>query len=184
MGGARRATTQLLGFLTDAAARGPREALRSLRLESLVGRPIEEIFVGLADYVCPEGGTDDVGIAREAFFETIVELAESGVTDLDALTADQIQTVLELYATRIIEVRLYNDIGMKVIGLPETPAAVERVLSQLRDFIRNAVSDALTAMRNEMATLSTTQVGAFVDGVYRRAYDILVVMASAAAEPQ
>jgi len=89
-----------------------------------------------------------------------------------------------LYATRVIEVRLYNDVGMKVIVLPETPAAVEGVLSQLRDFIRNAVSDALTAMRGEMATLSTAQVGAFVDGVYRRAFDILIVMGSAAAEAQ
>ncbi|MFC0219801.1 P-loop NTPase fold protein [Pseudochelatococcus lubricantis] len=33
------------------------------------------------------------GIAREAFIETIADLAGAGITDLDGLTADQMQTV-------------------------------------------------------------------------------------------
>ena len=74
MGASRGSGARLLGFLADAQARGVREALRSLDLESLAGRPIAEIFVGLADYICPGAGTVDEGIAREAYIETIIEL--------------------------------------------------------------------------------------------------------------
>lgn len=115
MGSSRRVGARLLGFLADAQARGAQEALRALKLESLAGRPIEEIFLGLADYICPEGGTVDEGIARDAFIETIADLASLGVTDLDALTADQMQTVFELYATHAIETRICNDIGTKKV---------------------------------------------------------------------
>jgi len=97
---------RLLGFLADVQARGATEALRSLDLEGLAGRPIDEVFMGLADYICPNAGTVDEGIAREAFIETIVDLSTLGVTDLNALSSDQMQTVFELYATHAIEARL------------------------------------------------------------------------------
>lgn len=173
MGASRGAGTRLLRFLTDAQARGAREALRSLNLEGLAGRPIAEVFVGLVDYICPSAGTVDEGIAREAFIETIIELTTLGVTDLDALTPDQMQTVFELYATHAIEARLCNDIGTKLITAPTDAQAALRVQGQLRDFIRNGVSDALTAARAETSTLTQDRVHSFVDSVYERAFGIL-----------
>jgi hypothetical protein len=74
MGSSRGASAGLVRFLNDASANGVREALRTLNLESLPGRPIEEVFAGLADYICPEGGSIDEGIARDAFVETIADL--------------------------------------------------------------------------------------------------------------
>jgi hypothetical protein len=135
----------LLGFLSEAVAHGAAEALRALDLGALAGRPIEEIFLGLADYVCPDGGSVDEGIAREAFIETITDLAEAGISDLDGLTTGQIQTVFELYATNAIEARLCNDIGAKTIVLPSDAREAARVQAQLHDFIRRAVADALAA---------------------------------------
>ncbi|HVX90767.1 MAG TPA: Qat anti-phage system associated protein QatB [Candidatus Paceibacterota bacterium] len=85
MGASTKTASGLLGFLVDAQERGAREALRALNLERLAGSPIEEIFLGLADYVCPDGGSIDEGIAREAFIETIVDLSELGISNLDAL---------------------------------------------------------------------------------------------------
>jgi len=144
MGASRSAGARLLGFLVDAQARGVREALRALDLESLAGRPITEIFVGLADYICPGAGTVDEGIAREAYIETVVELASEGLTDLTTFTPDQMQTVFELYATHAIEARICNDIGTKAVTMPVNAQAAHRVEQQLRDFIRGGVSDALT----------------------------------------
>ena len=181
MGASRGAGARLLGFLTDAQARGAREALRSLNLEELAGRPIAEVFVGLADYICPSAGTVDEGIAREAFIETIIELTTLGVTDLDALTPDQMQTVFELYATHAIEARLCNDIGTKLITVPTDAQAALRVQGQLRDFIRNGVSDALTAARAETPTLTQDRVNSFVDSVYERAFGILKALGDAEA---
>jgi hypothetical protein len=53
MGSARGAGSRLLGFLSDAVARGATEALRALNLGALAGRPIEEIFLGLAELCVP-----------------------------------------------------------------------------------------------------------------------------------
>jgi hypothetical protein len=107
------------GFLGScyAQARGVRGHCE-LNLESLAGRSITEIFVGLADYICPGAGTVDEGIARGLHIETIVELAGEGLTDLSTFTSDQMQTVFELYATHAIEARICNDIGTKAVTMP------------------------------------------------------------------
>ncbi len=173
MGSSRVAGGRLLGFLSDAVARGAREALKTLDLEILAGRPIEDIFLGLADYVCPESGTVDEGIARDAFIETIAELAENGITDLDALTVAQMETVFELYATHAIEGRLYNDIGSKMIVLPSDVRQVENVQEQLSDFIRRGVSDALESARGALQLLTPERLRSYVDQVYRQAFTIL-----------
>jgi hypothetical protein len=181
MGASRGAGSRILSFLSNVQEHGAREALRTLNLESLAGRPIDEVFIGLADYICPNVGTVDEGIAREAFIETIIELTTLGVTDLDALTPDQMQTVFELYATHAIEARLCNDIGTKIITAPASAHTALRVQEQLRDFIRNAVSDALTTARANTPILSQDLVLSFVDTVYENAFGILQALGNAEA---
>ena len=181
MGSSRGAGRRLLGFLSDAVTRGAAEALRALNLGSLAGRPIEEIFLGLTDYVCPDGGSIDEGIAREAFIETIADLAEAGVTDLDGLTADQMQTVFELFATNAIEARICNDIGTKTVILPSDAREAARVQAQLGDFIRRGVADALTAARAAVAALTPDRVLDFVGRIYEQAFGILQIMGDAEA---
>lgn len=182
MGSSRTAGAQLLGFLSGAVADGPQEALRRLNLQGLAGRPIEEIFVGLIDYVCPEGGSLDEGIAREAFIETIADLAEAGVVSLDGLTADQMQTIFELYAAHAIEARLCNDIGAKAISLPADAARAATVQRQLLEFVRRSVADAMTQARAAMLALTPEAVAGFVTRIYKDAFDILQTLAEAEAD--
>ena len=181
MGSSRGAGSRLLGFLSDAATRGATEALRALNLGALAGRPIEEIFLGLSDYVCPDGGSIDEGIAREAFIETIADLAGAGITDLDGMTADQMQTVFELYATNAIEARLCNDIGTKTITLPSSAREAASVQAQLHDFIQRGVADALTVARAAAAALTPDRVLGFVTRVYEQAFGILQTLGDAEA---
>lgn len=182
MGASRQAGTNLLSFLTDVQARGASEALRSLNLEQLAGRPIDEVFIGIADFVCPNVGTVDEGIAREAFIETIIELSTLGVTDLDALSPAQMQTVFEMYATHAIEARLCNDIGTKLITAPADAATATLVQEQLRDFIRNGVSDAFAEAQAGQPALTEERVRGFVDNVYERAFLILKTLGDEEAE--
>lgn len=182
MGSARGAGGRLLGFLADAVTHGATEALRALDLVALAGRPIEEIFLGLSDYICPDGGSIDEGIAREAFIETITDLAGAGVTELDGLTADQMQTVFELYATNAIEARLCNDIGLRAIVLPSDSREAARVQAQLKDFIRRGVADALTAAHAAVTSLTQGHVLQFVGRVYEQAFEILQIMGDTEAE--
>ena len=179
MGASRQASARLATVLSDAIANGPREALRSLKLENLAGRPIEEIFLGMMEYVCPESGTIDDSIAREAFVETIADLADNGLTDFDALNADQLQTILELYAAHAIEARLCNDIGTKAVTLPSNVAAATKVQEQLFDFVRRSVSDALTTGLAGIAGMTPDKVLGFVTGVYEQAFAILQSMGEA-----
>lgn len=183
MGASRGSGARLLGFLADAQARGVREALREFKLESLAGRPIAEIFVGLADVICPPGaGTVDEGIAREAFIETIIELTTEGLTDLSTFTPDQMQTVFELYVTHAIEARICNDIGTKAVTMPTDVQAAHRVEAQLRDFIRGGVSDALTRARADSPSLPPERIQSFVDTVYESAFAILQSLGQAEAD--
>lgn len=182
MGSSRGTTAKLASFLADVSGRGVQAALRSLNLEALAGRPIEEIFLGLVDYICPEGGTVDEGIARNAFIETVAELAELGITDLDSLTLAQMQMVIELYATHAIEARICNDIGAKSVTMPADVHAVERIQTQLKDFIRRGVSDALIRAQTDFRTLAPERVIGFVDSIYEAAFDILQTLAEAMAE--
>jgi hypothetical protein len=176
MGAARLSSAVLVGFLSDVRANGARAALRVLNLEGLAGRPVEEIFLGLADYVCPKIGTIDEAIARDAFIETIADLAGTGITNLDGLTVDQIQTFFELYATHAIEARICNDIGTKAVTFPTDVQAAQRVQDQLEDFIRRGVSDALTQARTDLEELTPEHVLDFVEDVYKSAFEILEAM--------
>jgi hypothetical protein len=183
MGSARVAGVQLLGVLSSAVASGARETLRALNLERLAGRPIEEVFLGLMDYVCPfDGGTVDEGIARDAFVETIADLAENGIIDFDSLTFDQMQIVFELYATHAIETRICNDIGMKAVTVPVDAAAAASVQRQLLDFIRRSVSDSLTQAHEALQTLTPDNINRIVTGIYEQAFGILQTIAEAEAE--
>lgn len=157
MGSSRTSAARLAGVLSSLQADGLQETLRSLDLAVLAGRTIEEVFAGLADYICPEGGSIDEGIARDAFIETIADLAGAGIHDVDGLTADQMQTVFELYLAHTIEARIINDIGTRLVTLPDDVAAAQRVQDQLHDFVLRGVSDAVTSSGEAVASLTPDQ---------------------------
>lgn len=182
MGSSRRATTNLLNFFSAVQNQGSTAALQSLNLAGLAGKSVEEVFLGLADYVCPDGGNVDEGIARSAFIETIAELAESGITDIDALTPDQMQTVLEIYATHAIEERLCNDIGTKICIASENIQTFEKVQAQLHDFIKRSVSDAFTKSNINIKSMTPDKSQSLVDSIYESAFGILQSLADEEAE--
>jgi hypothetical protein len=184
MGSSRRATTSLLNFFSTVQNQGSTAALQLLNLGGLAGKSVEEVFLGLADYVCPDGGNVDEGIARSAFIETIAELAENGITDIDALTTDQMQTVLEIFATHAIEERLCNDIGTKICIASENIRTLEKVQAQLHDFIKRSVSDAFTKANINLQSMSSDKSQALVDGIYESAFGILQTFADKEAEAE
>lgn len=179
MGSSRATGGRLLGFLNDAANRGITEALKSLNLEGLAGRSASEIFKGLADNICPEGGNIDVAIARDAFYQTIVDLEAEGITNFDKLNSDQVQTVFEMFATRTIEKKILNEIGTRAITLPVDTAAIDNVQEQLHDFISNGVVDAVSSMKDRLQNLPQDKILEFVDNMYEKAFTVLDAMGEA-----
>lgn len=182
MGASRSTGSQLLRLLVDARQQGAVAALRTLNLEALAGRPVAEVLSALLDQLCPDGGSVDEGIAREALVETIVDLEEAGIDDFDKLTPDQMQTVFELYVTHAIEGRISNDIGMNIVTLPADPRAAAKVEAELRDFIQRGVSDALHHAREELDALTPPRVAGFVDRIYESAFSLLKALGDAESE--
>ncbi|HZZ93012.1 MAG TPA: Qat anti-phage system associated protein QatB [Usitatibacter sp.] len=176
MGASRTSGASLFGFLSDVQARGANQALLALNLHGLAGRPIQEIFLELVDYICPNGGTLDEAIAREAFIETIVDLADLGLTDLDALTADQLKAVFELYVTNSIEARLCNDIAMSLVQIPTSVDATNNIQEQVHDFIQRGVADALATVSLEGQDLTPARVREVVTSVYESSFAVLKAM--------
>ena len=173
MGSSRGAASRLAGVLGRVGNEGIEAVLRSLDLGGLAGRPIEEVFAGLANFICPDGGSIDEGIARDAFIETIADLAEAGITEIDGLTADQMQTVFELYITHTIEARICNDIGTRVVSMPSDVRTVERIEAQLQEFIQRSVSDAVSASGVDLGSISRDDVTRFVNEVYQATFELL-----------
>ena len=81
MGASRPPHAACSDVLRDFQRDGVTATLRRLNLGDLVGRPLEDVFIGLTDVICGDGGSIDEGIALDAWLETIAELEEFDVAD-------------------------------------------------------------------------------------------------------
>ena len=175
MGASRSAGVALAGFLADAARRGVDEALRTLNLPGLAGRPPAEIFAALLDVFCPDGGTIDEAIAREAFVEMIIDLSESGIADVADLGPDRMPEIFKSFVAHAIEARIENDIAMKAVVMPVNTEAAQRVQDVLCAFIRRAVHD-VVAQAADFRQLGQDRIKGWVDTVYAQAFELLRVL--------
>lgn len=181
MAPSRQSTARLADFLGNAAASGVPEALRSIGLERLAGRPMGEVLRGMTDFICPAGGSIDESIAREAFIETLAKLAESGITDLETLTPEQMQTVLEMNIVLAIEARICNDIGLNAVALPSSPEEALAIQEQLFEYVDGSVADVFSAAPLGQG-LTSAQVQVEIDRIYTQAFGVLQGLAEREAE--
>ncbi|MFN3759926.1 MAG: Qat anti-phage system associated protein QatB [Algoriphagus aquaeductus] len=173
IGASKRVTAGIFGFLNSVRTDGVATALSSRNLNNLIGKPIDEVFVGLLEDMCPDGGNIDEGLARNAFVETIAQLVNEGLETLDNLSAEQFQHVIEVFVTNAIEGRLYNDIGSKVIFESSDVRTVEFIQEQVHDFIQGSVADAIARHSAEFDNISGLDTNTLVDEIYTDAYEIL-----------
>jgi len=182
MGSSRTTAARIASFLGDVGNRGLEAALAIFNLVDLVGRSAVDIFSALVEHFCPEGGSIDEGIARDAFLETVVDLADAGITDMTKLTPAQMQTLLELYVAHTIEDRIYNDIGVKGIEIPSDFKAAEDVRDQLHDFILGGVTDAFTAAAIDFSAIDPNMLNQTIDSIYESSFDILEALGEEEAD--
>ena len=88
MGSARSAAAGVLGVLRSIQTDGVEATLSKFNLGDLAGQPIDQIFAGLTDVICEPGGNINDSIATDAWIETITELDQLGVDDLDSLSSE------------------------------------------------------------------------------------------------
>jgi hypothetical protein len=173
LGAARSSTARLVSVLGSISGQGIREASKEFGLGDLIGKNASDVFLEIMDFVCPDGGRTDEGIARSSYIETIESIPELNDTLIENMTENQFLIFTETYMTNVIQERLLNDIGNKTISLPDDVNTVEIIQEQLNDFIFGAVSDAMVQLNVEIKNIDSTQTRTIVDTIYEKAYSIL-----------
>lgn len=176
LGAARNSTIRLVSVLGGISGQGIRATSEKFGLGDLVGKSANDVFLEIMDFVCPDGGRIDEGIARSSYIETIESMPELNDILIENMMENQFLIFTEIYMSNVIQERLLNDIGNKTIYLPDDVNMVEMIQEQLNDFIFGAVSDAIVQLNVEIKNIYSTQTRAIVDNIYEKAYSILASM--------
>ncbi|MDA9545321.1 hypothetical protein ACM43_12895 [Bradyrhizobium sp. CCBAU 45321] len=171
MGSAREAASGALGVFRGFQRDGVADTLARLNLGNLVGRPTREVFIGLTDIICRDGGPIDEGIARDAWLETCVDLEQIGIDNLDALTAEQIRDVFLAFIAHAIEARLFQEIGVNGFEVADLNA-IQAFEAQFRSYVERDVRDSFASDFSSIAELSDAEIRTIVDQTYQNAWEL------------
>ena len=176
MGNSRRAASNALDIFRGIQRDGILATLNVLNLQNLVGRGVQEIFVGLTEIVCKDGGVIDEAIARDAWLETIAELDQFGIDDLDSLSSDQIEEVFLSFIAHTAEARLYQEIGVNGFKFSENLQDIENFDNQFREYIERTVRDSFTGDLSQISEMSNQDIYDIVDKTYLEAWNLLELL--------
>lgn len=173
MAPSRDAAGRALGVFRGLQRDGMQETLRRLNLQDLSGGSVQDIFTGLTEVVCQDGGSIDEAIARDAWLETIAELDQFGIGNLDALTNDQVTELFMSFIAHSIEARLYQEIGVNGFKLADDLDDIEAFDRQFRDYIERGVRDSFSGDMSQLSNMSDDDIRLVVDTTYLEAWELL-----------
>lgn len=145
LGAARSSSARLLRVTSIFASGGAQAVERYLSLDNLAKKNATEALIAIADFVCPDGGLQDEGIARNAYITAIEESPEIATVPFEELTAAQMLLIVQKSMANVVYGRIVNDIGNKIIMLPDDTDVAEVLVSQIKEFLNGAISDAVSA---------------------------------------
>ena len=125
-------------------------------------------------FICPDGGPQDEGIARDAYISAIEETPELAEIKFEDLTSDQFMIIVERTMANVICNRITNDIANKIIALPQDQNTTKSLISQIKDFVKGAVSDSVSHLNIKAGNLPQGDTLKIVDQVYKTSFDIMV----------
>ena len=173
LGSARNASAKLLNITGIFASGGAQAVERYLSLENLSKRNATDALLAIADFVCPDGGPQDEGIARNAYITAIEESPEIASIPFEELTAEQMLLIVQKSMANVVCGRILNDIGNKIIMLPDDIDIAEKLVAQIKEFVKGAISDAVSDLKVDVNNLSQHQSIDIVNEVYRTTFEIM-----------
>jgi hypothetical protein len=176
MGTSRAAASNALGVFRGIQRDGVKETLRSLNLQNFEGLGVQDVFIGLTEVICQDGGAVDEAIARDAWLETIAELDKFGIADLDSLSSDQIKEVFLSFISHTVEARLYQEIGVNGFTFTENMNDIDGFDGQFRDYIERTVRDSFTSDLAQISQMSDENIRGIVDNTYLEAWNLLELL--------
>ena len=183
LGGANRAGSRmavsaktagkLVGFIRSVNERGFVEAARDFGIGDVTGKTPQEIGPLLAEAFLERGGSIDEGISNRAWVETVVEVIETNLTDINAFNAETMIVMLEDYVTRTIELRLLQDIGAKILKISRDAARANQVKREIHQLIRGEVRRAVRPVLQATQRIETKKLSSVGLRVYRQSFEYL-----------
>ncbi len=174
LGAARSSSARLLSVAGVFAAGGAKAVEQYLSVNNLAGKKACDAFIAITDFICPDGGPADEGIARAAYISAIEDSPEIANVRFEDLSVPQIMLIVERSMVNVILGRIENDIANKVIMLPQDISIANSIISQMKDFIGGAISDAIVKVGVDVGKLEQGKSLKIVDSVYKTAFDIIV----------
>tara|TARA_B000000460_G_scaffold181083_1_gene129589 strand:- start:546 stop:1091 length:546 start_codon:yes stop_codon:yes gene_type:complete len=168
-----RVASGVAGLASAVATEGAAAALARFNLQSLAGRPAVEVLEAVADAICPEGGTIDESIARDAMLEAIADLAEEDPGAFDDLTADQLNDFLCDVIARSIVTKVLNEIGTNALHGSASDADFREAEQITRDYTQGRVRDALSSRLDVDARSTQSEIDRSISEVYADTFDML-----------
>lgn len=171
MGSSRATAGGALGVFRGFQRDGVADTLQRLNLGNLVGRPTRDVFIGLTDVICRDGGPIDEAIARDAWLETCLDLEAIGIDDLNALTTDQVKEVFLAFVTHAVETKLFQEIGVNGFKVADVNR-IEAFETQFHDYVERVVRDSFAFDLTDLSAMSDGKIKEVVDRTYRDAWDL------------
>lgn len=173
LGTARSSSARLLNIVGAFASGGAHAVEHYLSLENLAKKNATDALIAIADFVCPDGGPQDEGIARNAYITAIEESPEIAAVPFEELTADQMLIIVQKSMANVVCDRIVNDVGNKIIMLPNDMNIADTLVSQIKEFVTEAISDAVSMLNVHANNFSQSQSMNIVDRVYQTAFEIM-----------
>jgi hypothetical protein len=174
----KNAAIRLGGVLSGFSSEGTNQTFEKLGLGDLSNMSIEVAFSKLAQYLCAEGSTTEESVANAAVIEALSQLYEEfdlengDLENLDSLSGDQVNEIIERYISSYIFERWIHELGMSIEGKDDiSPARVVSFEVEIKEFIDANVNLEFSGMN--LATLNLGQEGTrqLIESIFLQAYN-------------
>ena len=174
LGSSRTSTARLYGVLnTITGPGGLREVAKLLSIESLEGLQAAEFFIKVAHFICPDGGPEDEGISRSAYYDTVADNPDLMNKPTENLTQEEIDSILQKYMSKVVMQQIMNGIANNFIRFSDTLDEIAHIEDAVEQLIEQSVSDAFAQVRLDNTELTNEKAKEITDRIYMTTFEIL-----------
>jgi hypothetical protein len=173
MGGTARTAGGLYGVLDALSGGGALPPDVALDPATLAGRSQREIADAVTDALRPTDGTQDTDAARDAMSRAFSELLEAEpAADLMALSADQIERVVEAYIANDVANRIDLDVGKAVLDKALDAATGVVRLEEMKAYVRQELARRFRAREAVGERMNRQSTAALSSAVLQDTFDV------------
>lgn len=174
LGASRMSTARLYGVLyTLGGPHGLREVAKLFSIDKLEGLQAADFFIKVAQFICPDGGPENEGISRSAYYDVIADNPDLMNKPTENLTQEEIDFVLQRYMSKVVMQQIMNGIANNAIRFSNTLDEIAHIEDAVEQLIEQSISDAFAKVRRDNTGLTSEKAKEITDRVYMTTFEIL-----------